>query len=167
MLTSSFHRHVTENPSPQLLWNLHLQTVAPVTPSESALTQNAGWRVALHPKNLHLLLSILRKSRHNMSTTTVNSTLVKESPLQTASPDSGCKHHTRNGRCRMPVADSLSSLCAEHANDFLSRLLLFQAQDRIPPRRRHGLYLQPPPPHPPRHPAGKSRPATENHHRHA
>ena len=99
-----------------------------------------------------------------MSTTTVNSSLVKESPLQTASPDSGCKHHTRNGRCRMPVADSLSSLCAEHArrrqkldkaanlsaelvagltefrsavpiNDFLSRLLLFQAQDRIPPRR--------------------------------
>ena len=99
-----------------------------------------------------------------MSITTVNSTLVKESPLQTASPDSGCKHHTRNGRCRMPVADSLSSLCAEHArrrqkldkaanlsaelvagltefrsavpiNDFLSRLLLFQAQDRIPPRR--------------------------------
>jgi hypothetical protein len=64
----------------------------------------------------------------------------------------------------MPVADPLASLCAEHArrrqkqdkaagltaeliagltefksavpiNDFLSRLLLFQAQDRIPPRR--------------------------------
>src|SRR6266478_1367709 len=115
-------------------------------------------------QKISILLSILRKSRHNMSTTTINSNLVNDSPLQLASPDGGCKHHTRNGRCRMPVADSLSSLCAEHArrrqkldkaanlsaelvagltefrsavpiNDFLSRLLLFQAQDRIPPRR--------------------------------
>jgi hypothetical protein len=64
----------------------------------------------------------------------------------------------------MPIADPFTSLCAEHVrrqqkrdkaanlsaelvagltefrsavpiNDFLSRLLLFQAQDRIPPRR--------------------------------
>jgi hypothetical protein len=99
-----------------------------------------------------------------MSTTTINSCPVNESPLSAASPDGGCKHHTRNGRCRLPVADPLTSLCAEHArrrqkrdnaaslsselvagltefksaipiNDFLSRLLLFQAQDRIPPRR--------------------------------
>jgi hypothetical protein len=99
-----------------------------------------------------------------MSTTTINSSPVNESLLPTASPEGGCKHHTRNGRCRLPVADPLTSLCAEHArrrqkqdkaagltaeliagltefksavpiNDFLSRLLLFQAQDRIPPRR--------------------------------
>lgn len=99
-----------------------------------------------------------------MSTTTINSNPVNESHLSMASPDAGCKHHTRNGRCRMPVGDPFTSLCAEHArrqqkrdkaanlsaelvagltefrsavpiNDFLSRLLLFQAQDRIPPRR--------------------------------
>jgi hypothetical protein len=99
-----------------------------------------------------------------MSTTTINSNLVNESLLTTASADGGCKHHTRNGRCRMPVADQFTSLCAEHArrqqkrdkaanlsaelvagltefrsaapiNDFLSRLLLCQAEDRIPPRR--------------------------------
>src|SRR5229473_5415482 len=147
-------------------------------------------------KNLHLLLSILRKSRNNMNATTINSSPLNDSPVISTSHDAVCKHHTRNGRCRLPVADPLATLCAEHVrrqrkqdkaaslsaeliagltefksavpiNDFLSRLLLFQAQDRIPPRRRHGLYLQPPPPHPPRHPAGKSRPATENHHRHA
>jgi len=99
-----------------------------------------------------------------MSSTTINSSPVNETALLNPSPDGGCKHHTRNGRCRLPVVDSLSSLCAEHArrrqkrdkaanlsaelvagltefrsavpiNDFLSRLLLFQAQDRIPPRR--------------------------------
>jgi hypothetical protein len=105
-----------------------------------------------------------RKSRHIMSTTTINSSPVNESHLQTASSGAGCKHHTRNGRCRMPIADPFANLCAEHArrlhkrdkaanlsaelvagltefksalpiNEFLSRLLLFQAQDRIPPRR--------------------------------
>ncbi len=99
-----------------------------------------------------------------MSSTTINSSPVNETALLNPSPGGGCKHHTRNGRCRMPVADPLAALCAEHAlrqqkrdkaadlsaeliagftefksavpiNDFLSRLLLFQAQDRIPPRR--------------------------------
>jgi hypothetical protein len=75
-----------------------------------------------------------------------------------------CQKHTRNGRCRMLVADPSSTFCTEHSrtpsknrntsdlsailtagltefksaipiNDFLSRLLLYQAQDRIPPRR--------------------------------
>jgi hypothetical protein len=114
-----------------------------------------------------------------MNATTINSSSLNDSPVLIASNDPGCKRHTRNGRCRLPVADHLSSLCAEHArrqqkqdkaanlsaeliagltefksavsiNDFLSRLLLFQAQERIA-RRRHGLYLQPAPPHPPRH----------------
>jgi len=35
-------RHVTKNPSPQVLWNPHLQTVTPVSPLESAFTKNAG-----------------------------------------------------------------------------------------------------------------------------
>ena len=71
---------------------------------------------------------------------------------------------TRNGRCRMLVADPSSPFCPEHSrsavnfcraadlstlltegitefksatpiNDFLSRLLLHQAEGRIPPRR--------------------------------
>ena len=75
-----------------------------------------------------------------------------------------CQKHTRKGRCRMLVADPSSTLCAEHSrtpsknrnsvdlsalltagltefksaipiNDFLSRLLLHQAEGRIPPRR--------------------------------
>ena len=99
-----------------------------------------------------------------MTATIINSNPLNDSHALTASPEGGCKHHTRNGRCRMPVADPLTSLCAEHArrqqkrdhaaslsaeliagltefksavpiNDFLSRLLLFQAQERIPPRR--------------------------------
>jgi hypothetical protein len=99
-----------------------------------------------------------------MTATIINSNPLNDSHALTASPEGGCKHHTRNGRCRLPVADPLTSLCAEHArhqqkrdhaaklsaeliagltefksavpiNDFLSRLLLFQAQDRIPPRR--------------------------------
>ena len=99
-----------------------------------------------------------------MTSTITNSSPLNDSHVLTASPEGGCKHHTRSGRCRMPVADPLTSLCAEHArrqqkrdqaanlsaeliagltefksavpiNDFLSRLLLFQAQDRIPPRR--------------------------------
>ena len=99
-----------------------------------------------------------------MTSTITNSSPLNDSHALTASPEGGCKRHTRNGRCRMPVADALTSLCAEHArrqqkrdhaanlsaeliagltefksavpiNDFLSRLLLFQAQDRIPPRR--------------------------------
>ena len=79
--------------------------------------------------------------------------------------DSGrCQHHTRKGRCRNLVVDALSSFCPEHnrtsawnrnsadlsalltagltdfksatpINDFLSRLLLHQAEGRIPPRR--------------------------------
>src|SRR6266851_6091164 len=35
-------RHVTKNPSPQVLWNPHLQTVTPVSPLESAFTKTAG-----------------------------------------------------------------------------------------------------------------------------
>src|SRR5713226_137457 len=35
-------RHVTKTASPQVLYNPHLQTVTPVTPLESALTQTAG-----------------------------------------------------------------------------------------------------------------------------
>ena len=99
-----------------------------------------------------------------MNAATSNSSPLNDSPLLIASHEAGCKHHTRNGRCRLPVADSLASLCAEHArhqqkkdkasnlsadliagltefrsaapiNDFLARLLIFQAQDRIPPRR--------------------------------
>lgn len=99
-----------------------------------------------------------------MNHTATNSNLLNDSPALTTSHDGGCKHHTRKGRCRMPVADPLNALCAEHAprqrkqdsaaslpaeliagftefksalpiNDFLSRLLRFQAQDRISPRR--------------------------------
>ena len=99
-----------------------------------------------------------------MTTAISNSSPLNDSHALTASPETGCKHHTRNGRCRMPVADPLTSLCAEHArprqkrdqaaslsaeliagltefksavriNDFLSRLLLLQAQERISPRR--------------------------------
>ncbi len=99
-----------------------------------------------------------------MTATIINSNPLNDSHALTASPEGGCRHHTRNGRCRLPVADPLTSLCAEHArrqqkrdqaanlsaeliaglnefksavpiNDFLSRLLLFQAQERIPPRR--------------------------------
>src|SRR5438445_8589634 len=99
-----------------------------------------------------------------MTATIANSSPLNDSHVLTASPEGGCKHHTRNGRCRMPVADPFTSLCAEHArrqqkrdkaadlsaelvagltefksalpiNEFLSRLLLFQAQDRISPRR--------------------------------
>ena len=85
-----------------------------------------------------------------------NSNVVNELPR--------CQKHTRNGRCRMLVADPSSPFCPEHArsavhfrraadlstlltegltefksatpiNDFLSRLLLQQAEGRIPPRR--------------------------------
>ncbi len=99
-----------------------------------------------------------------MNHTAINSSPLNDSPVLTPSLEGGCKHHTRKGRCRLPVADPLTALCAEHAlrqqkrdkatgltaeliagltefksavpiNDFLSRLLLFQAQDRIPPRR--------------------------------
>src|SRR5258708_22742858 len=47
-----------------------------------------------------------------MSHTAINSRLLNDSPVLTASPDG--KHHTRKGRCRMTVADPLTSLCAEH-----------------------------------------------------
>ncbi len=99
-----------------------------------------------------------------MNHASINSRPLNDCPALASSHDGGCKHHTRKGRCRMPVADPLSTLCAEHArrqqkrdeasslsaelivgftefksavpiNDFLSRLLLFQAQDRIAPRR--------------------------------
>ena len=99
-----------------------------------------------------------------MNDSTTNSNPVNDSPVLTASHDGGCKHHTRNGRCRMPLADFSGTLCPEHArrrhkqdhsaelaaeliagltefksavpiNDFLSRLLLLQAQERIHPRR--------------------------------
>jgi hypothetical protein len=99
-----------------------------------------------------------------MNQPVANPSSINKSPLPQASTDASCKHHTRNGRCRMPVADISSSLCSHHArrrqkdteaadltatltsgltefksaipiNDFLSRLLLLEAQDRIPPRR--------------------------------
>ncbi len=99
-----------------------------------------------------------------MSHTSTNSNSVNESPILAAWSDSGCKHHTRKGRCRMPIADPGTGLCSDHArrrskrdeasnlaaelvaglsefksavpiNDFLSRLLRFQAHDRIHPRR--------------------------------
>ena len=99
-----------------------------------------------------------------MTHTIANSNPLNDSHVLAASPEAACTHHTRNGRCRLPVADPFTSLCAEHArrrlqrdkaaqlsadliagltefksavpiNDFLSRLLLFQAQDRISPRR--------------------------------
>jgi hypothetical protein len=99
-----------------------------------------------------------------MSLATTNSSPLNDSALPLETSSSRCTHRTRKGRCRLPVADPLLSLCAEHArrqykrdkaaalsgellagltefksavpiNDFLSRLLLFQAQDRIPPRR--------------------------------
>jgi hypothetical protein len=99
-----------------------------------------------------------------MNRTTANSNSVSESPALVASPETICKHHTRKGRCRMLVADPGTGLCADHArrqhkrdnsaslaaeltegltefksaipiNDFLSRLLRFQAQERISPRR--------------------------------
>ncbi len=98
-----------------------------------------------------------------MSNQTTNSNSVNESQVLTVSRVGGCQHHTRKGRCRMPISDPSAAFCAEHAqrqqkkdkaaalsaeltagltefksavpiNDFLSRLLLFQAQDRIPPR---------------------------------
>jgi len=91
-----------------------------------------------------------------MELQTANSNLVNELPR--------CEKQTRNGRCRMLVADPSSAFCPEHArsahnfrrdadlstlltegltdfksathiNDFLSRLLLHQAEGRIPPRR--------------------------------
>ncbi len=76
-----------------------------------------------------------------------------------------CQHRTRTGRrCRHAVSNAAAGLCSTHApahsnrseesdlsatltsgltefksaipiNDFLSRLLLLEAQDRIPPRR--------------------------------
>src|SRR5260370_7713147 len=42
----------------------------------------------------------------------IHSRLLNDSPALTASPDG--KHHSRKGRCRMTVADPLTSLCAEH-----------------------------------------------------
>src|SRR6266436_7444287 len=42
-------RHVTKNLSPQLLYFPHLQTVTPVTPLESALTQTAGCHSPFSP----------------------------------------------------------------------------------------------------------------------
>src|SRR5258708_6133443 len=47
-----------------------------------------------------------------MTHTAINSRLLNDSPVLTASPDG--KHHSRKGRCRMTVADPLTSLCAEH-----------------------------------------------------
>jgi len=87
-----------------------------------------------------------------------------QTPNSNAVNESRCQKRTRNGRCRMPVADTSSRFCAEHdripsrtrssadlstlltagltefksalpINDFLSRLLLHQAVGLIPPRR--------------------------------
>ena len=48
-------RHVTKIPSPQLLYFPHLQTVTPVTPLESALTQTAGCHSLFLPSFRSLL----------------------------------------------------------------------------------------------------------------
>src|SRR6266704_1932970 len=45
-------RHKAKSSSQQPLWNLHLQTVTPVTPLESAPTKTAGWYWSLRPKSL-------------------------------------------------------------------------------------------------------------------
>jgi hypothetical protein len=45
---------VTKIQSPQLLYILHLQTVTPVTPLESAFTKTAGWRPPFSHSGTHL-----------------------------------------------------------------------------------------------------------------
>jgi hypothetical protein len=99
-----------------------------------------------------------------MNCTTTNSNPVNESPVLTTSPDGGCKHPTLKGRCRMPVADTLTALCADHArrqhkqdraanlaaelidgltefnsaipiNEFLNRLLVLVTKGRVSARR--------------------------------
>src|SRR6266852_3735340 len=42
-------RHVTKTASPQVLYHLHLQTVTPVTPLDSALTKTAGYHPLFLP----------------------------------------------------------------------------------------------------------------------
>ena len=58
---------------------------------------------------------------------------------------------------------------AAQINDFLSRLLLLLAQDKISTRRARSpcLHHQPAPPHPPRHRQRRKRRAHPNHLRHA
>jgi len=102
-----------------------------------------------------------QKMRTKMELQTTNSNVVNESNPEDLPR---CQKHTRNGRCRMLVADPTSPFCPEHTrsssnfrrtadlstlltegltdfksatpiNDFLSRLLLHQAEGRIPPRR--------------------------------
>ncbi len=91
-----------------------------------------------------------------MNLETAKSNSVKEYPR--------CQKHTRTGRCRLPVADPSVTFCHDHLrassrnrkpadlsatltaglsdftsaapiNEFLSRLLHHQAEDRITPRR--------------------------------
>ena len=99
-----------------------------------------------------------------MNQISANSNSANKSLSSQAVYEARCQKHTRNGRCRLSVADSSSKFCSEHSrrhqkqvqaddlsailtagltefksaipiNEFLSRLLLNQAQDRIPPRR--------------------------------
>ncbi len=98
-----------------------------------------------------------------MNHQTTNPNPTNESTLAEP-PAARCQKRTRNGRCRLPVAGPSSTFCPEHSrapsqsrnsadlsallteglsefksavpiNDFLSRLLLHQAEGRIPPRR--------------------------------
>jgi hypothetical protein len=49
-----------------------------------------------------------------MNDSTTNSTPVNDSPLPQPSRDGRCTHHTRNGRCRMPLPEFSDTLCSDH-----------------------------------------------------
>ncbi len=100
-----------------------------------------------------------------MNQKNANSNSTNVSSLPRVSPEGRCHHRFINGtRCRLPVPNPESLFCRTHAhlpehehtpvdlsttltagltefksavpiNDFLSRLLHLQAEDRIPPRR--------------------------------
>ena len=130
-----------------------------LTPLESAFTHNPGGGSPLHPNR-----------GKNMNNQTDNSNAVNIPVLLEQPPEARCHHHTRKGRCTMPLADPASVFCPDHArlrkkrpylsdlsdsadlsaeltagladfksaapiNDFLSRLLVLQAQGRIAARR--------------------------------
>ena len=50
-----------------------------------------------------------------MNRETPNPCPISESALPESHEASRCAHHTRNGRCRMTVADPSSAFCADHA----------------------------------------------------
>jgi hypothetical protein len=66
-------------------------------------------------KNFQSLTFTFQKWSNKMNHAAINSRLFNDSPVLTASPDGDCKYHTRKGRCCMPVADPLTSLCAAHS----------------------------------------------------